>query len=99
MVCDRLEKAGLRVCESKCEFMVPSVSYLGHQIDEGGFHPLADKVQPVVEAPSPKSGVSADLVSTARDFDATMEMAHTTLGENPPGLCRSIPGQNVSNSD
>ena len=35
--------------------MVPSVSYLGHQIDEERLHPLADKVQAVVEALSPKS--------------------------------------------
>ena len=55
MVFERLEKAGLRARESKCEFMVPSVSYLGHQIDEDGLHPLPDKVQAVVEAPSPKS--------------------------------------------
>ena len=55
MVLDPLEKAGLRAHESKCEFMVPSVSYLGHQINEESLHPLADKVQAVVEAPSPKS--------------------------------------------
>lgn len=34
MVFEQLEKAGLCVRESKCEFMVSSVSYLGHQIDE-----------------------------------------------------------------
>ena len=44
MVFDCLEKAGLRARESKCEFMVPSVYYLGHQIDEEGLHLLADKV-------------------------------------------------------
>ena len=55
MVFNRLEKAGLQARESKCEFMVPSMSYLGHQIDEEGLHPLADKVQAVVETPSPKS--------------------------------------------
>ena len=55
MVFDRLEKAGLQARESKCEFMVPSVFYLGHHIDEEGLHLLADKVQAVVEAPSPKS--------------------------------------------
>ena len=55
MVFERLEKAGLRVCESKCEFMVSSVSYLGHQIDEDGLHPLPDKMQAVVEATSPRS--------------------------------------------
>ena len=42
-------------------------------------------------------GVPAESVSTSRDPDATMEMAHTT--KSPPGLCSSIPGQNVSNFD
>ena len=45
------------------------------------------------------SGVSAESVSTSRDPDTIMKMAHTTLGKNPPGLCRSIPGENVSNPD
>ena len=40
MVFNRLEKAGLQAREAKSEFMVPSVSYLGHQIDEEGLHPL-----------------------------------------------------------
>ena len=54
-VFDRLEKAGLRVREDKCEFMVKSVSYLGHQIDAKGLHPLSDKVQAVKDSPSPQS--------------------------------------------
>ena len=54
-VFDRLEKAELRVREDKCEFMVKSVSYLGHQIDAKGLHPLSDKVQAVKDAPSPQS--------------------------------------------
>ena len=55
VVFERLEKAGLRACSSKCEFMVPSVSYLGHHIDQDGLHPLPDKVRAVVEAPQPRS--------------------------------------------
>ena len=55
MVFEQLEKAGLHVRESKCEFMVSSVSYLGHQIDKNGLHPLHDKVQALVEAPSSQS--------------------------------------------
>ena len=39
------------------------------------------------------SGVSAESVSTSRDPDATMEMAHTTLGKNPPGLCGPFLGR------
>ena len=55
VVFERLEKAGLRARSSKCEFMVPSVSNLGHHIDQDGLHPLPDKVRAVVEAPRPRS--------------------------------------------
>ena len=54
-VFDRLEEAGLRVREDKCQFMVPSIMYLGYQIDAERFHPLEDKVQAIVRAPSPKN--------------------------------------------
>ena len=54
-VLDRLDKAGLRVKQSKCEFMRPSVDYLGHRIDATGLHPLQDKVRAIKEAPTPKS--------------------------------------------
>ena len=36
----RLKKSGLRARQSKCQFMVSEVSYLGHQIDAEGLHPL-----------------------------------------------------------
>jgi hypothetical protein len=49
-----LDKAGLRVKQKKCEFMRPSVNYLGHRIDTTGLHPLQDKVQEIKEAPTPK---------------------------------------------
>ena len=54
-VFDRLERAGLRVHRDKCEFMVDSITYLGHQIDADGLHPLSDKVQAVKDAPSPRN--------------------------------------------
>ena len=52
-VLDHLDKAGLRARKEKCQFFVPSVSYLGHKIDGEGLHPLPDKVQAIQEAPSP----------------------------------------------
>ena len=48
----RLDNAGLRVKKEKCEFVVPSVTYLGHKIDANGFHPLPEKVKAVEDAPS-----------------------------------------------
>ena len=44
VVFERLGKAGLWARSSKCEFMVPSMSYLGHHIDQDELHPLPDKV-------------------------------------------------------
>ena len=37
------------------DFLVSSMSYLGHLINEEGWHPLPDKVQAVAEAPRPRS--------------------------------------------
>ena len=48
-----LERAGLRVKQSKCTFMHPSVTYLGHKIDAEGLHTLADRVTALVDAPAP----------------------------------------------
>ena len=44
---------GLRVKKPKCKFMVPSVEYLGYRIDAAGLHPIADKVQAVVDVRTP----------------------------------------------
>ena len=52
-VLKRLSETGLHVKQSKCLFMVPSVSFLGHQIDADGLHPLKDKVKAIEAAPTP----------------------------------------------
>ncbi len=49
----RLEEAGLRLRKSKCQFMLPSVTYLGYQIDAQRLHPVAEKVEVIREAPVP----------------------------------------------
>ena len=54
-VLSRLDRAGLRVKKSKCEFLKTSVTYLGHRIDADGLHPLPDRVRAVKEAPTPNS--------------------------------------------
>ena len=54
-VLGRLETSGLRVKKKKCQFMVPSVTYLGHQIDASGLHLLSDKVRAIEEAPAPNN--------------------------------------------
>ena len=53
-VLSRLEQAGLRAKKEKCQFMVSSITFLGHWIDHEGIHPLPEKIQAVTEAPLPK---------------------------------------------
>ena len=49
----RLEASGLRLRQSKCTFMQPSVEYLRHRISSDGFHPTLDKIRAISEAPAP----------------------------------------------
>lgn len=52
-VLSQLEQARLREKE-KCQFMVSSITFLGHRIDQERIHPLPEKVQAVTEAPLSK---------------------------------------------
>ena len=45
----------MRLKKDKCQFMVPSVSYLGYVISSGGIHPAPEKVRAIKEAPRPKN--------------------------------------------
>ena len=56
------EGAGLRLNKKKCQFLLTSVIYLGHVVDQFGIHPTADKMEAIREAPT-----STD-VSTLRSF-------------------------------
>ena len=51
----RLKHHGLRVKQSKCEFLQPSVSYLGHSVDAQGLHTLPSKLEAIINAPEPKN--------------------------------------------
>ena len=54
-VLQRLSAAGLRLKRVKCQFMVPSVQYLGVTIDAEGTHPNKDKIRAIQEALAPTS--------------------------------------------
>ena len=51
----RLKERGLRLKKNKCQFLQPSVKYLGYEIDAAGLHTAPEKVKAVIEAPQPKN--------------------------------------------
>ena len=50
-----LINAGLRINKEKCEFGCSCLIYLGYILDYEGLRPDPEKVQPVLNMPSPKN--------------------------------------------
>ena len=50
----RLREVGLKLKREKCEFCLPSLTYLGHIIDANGTRPDPAKVRAIVDCPIPK---------------------------------------------
>ena len=65
-VLKRLEEHNLRVRLDKCKFFAPSITYLGHKINKDGLSTLENKVQGIVDAPTPSN------VSQLRSFLGTV---------------------------
>ena len=57
-VLTRLEGYGLKLKNSKCEFMRTSVEYLGHVIDKEGVHKATSKVDQILDMPIPRDVTS-----------------------------------------
>ncbi|BHF77688.1 hypothetical protein SprV_0602079700 [Sparganum proliferum] len=55
LVFDRLDKLGVVVNPSKCLLGVPSLEFLGHQVDSEGLRPVPSKVEAVRNFPPPTS--------------------------------------------
>ena len=53
-VLSRLERAGMKLKENKCVYMMPEVEYLGHRINSQGLQSAESKVDAITEAPPPK---------------------------------------------
>ena len=53
-VLSQLVQTGMRLKESKCRFMLPSVEYLGHHISADRIRPAEEKRRAIVNAPSPQ---------------------------------------------
>ena len=54
-VLQRLESHGIRAKHGKCSFLMSEVDYLGHKIDAIGIHPLADRVESIMNAKVPEN--------------------------------------------
>ncbi|BHF82314.1 hypothetical protein SprV_0802545100 [Sparganum proliferum] len=55
LVFERLDKFGVVVNPSRCVLGVPSLEFLGHQVDSEGLRPLPSKVEAVRNFPPPTS--------------------------------------------
>ena len=53
-VLERFREAGVTLRADKCTFMAPSVKYLGHVFQEGGYRPDPDKVKSLSKLKSPE---------------------------------------------
>jgi len=51
----RLQRAGIKLKSSKCQFLQPMVPYLGHRIDRDGVHPSEEKVEAIKNSPPPRN--------------------------------------------
>ena len=52
-VFEQLREGRLRVRPTKCHIGFKSLTFLGHQIQEGALHPHPDKVEEILQAPNP----------------------------------------------
>ena len=54
-VFSRLEEHGFRLKQEKCQFLLPKVQYLGHEISCDGIRPLLTKIDAIIKAPAPQN--------------------------------------------
>ena len=55
---NRLKDANITISRAKCHFCVPSIKYLGYIVDVNGLHVDPEKVQGIVDIPSPSMAAS-----------------------------------------
>lgn len=55
VVFERLRKHGLHLNKTKCQFLLHSITYLGHVIDQSGIKPIRSKVEAILETRAPQN--------------------------------------------
>ncbi|XP_044760766.1 uncharacterized protein LOC123318216 [Coccinella septempunctata] len=53
-VFERLQDAGFKISDNKCEFFKSKITYMGYQIDKTGLHTCQEKIEAINKAPVPK---------------------------------------------
>ena len=87
-----LEQVGRKVKQSKCTFIRPSVTYLGHKIDAEGLHQLHDRVCAIRNAPTPTSvtklksflGMLSDYSMFLPSLSSVLYLLHWLLKKDTP---------------
>ncbi len=54
-VLKRLQEVGLKLKLAKCEFLKPTIKFLGHEVAGQGIHTVDDKFAAVAQFPQPKT--------------------------------------------
>ena len=70
LVFSRLQEANLLINWSKCDFVKPSVTFLGHTISDHGHSPLVNRLQSIQSITPPKT------VSDLRSFLGMVNYCH-----------------------
>jgi Tat protein secretion system quality control protein TatD with DNase activity len=94
IILDRFRQANLKINPVKCAWLCTSVKYLGHVLDQDGIHPDPDKVEAIVNWPTPKSVRSLRaFIGTAgyyrrfiKNFAHIAKPLHHLLGKSTPFL-------------
>ena len=79
-VLSRMEKAGLRLKETKCKFFQEEIEYLGFNIDAEGIHPTSSKLEAITSAPAPEN------VSELKSYLGLLSYYSKFL----PNLCQEV---------
>lgn len=79
-VLSRLSDAGLKLKQTKCSFMQPSVECLGHNISADGIRPTEEKTCAIQDAPVPNN-------ESATVFSGPTELLQKVLAQ--PFQCLS----------
>ncbi len=72
---DRMRQFNYKLSPTKCQFMKPSIEFLGHQISSRGIHTTQSKVHAIVNMPAPKDA------SDCRSFLGLLNFYHKFLNQ------------------